>query len=107
MPTLDNLRKYRVVISTCISASVPFGLGIKPGHFTHIFIDECGQATEPEVMVPVKTMVDHRTNVILAGDPKQLGPIVNVFLRRDLGISYLDRLTAMPMYDLATYGGKQ
>ncbi|KAG1887596.1 P-loop containing nucleoside triphosphate hydrolase protein [Suillus subluteus] len=71
------------IVCTCVSASIPYGIGIPHGHFTHIFVDEAGQATEPEVMIGIKTMADNATNIVLAGDPKQeLG----------LGRSYLERL---------------
>lgn len=100
-PPVSDLRKYRVIVSTCFAASVPYGIGVPPGHFTHIFIDEAGQACEPEVMIPIKTMANHRTNVILSGDRKQLGPIVRSPVARELGlgVSYLDRLMANPIYD--------
>lgn len=45
----DALRSFDVVVSTCLSASIPHGIGVPTGHFTHIFIDEAGQAMEPEV----------------------------------------------------------
>lgn len=48
-------------------------------HFTHIFIDEAGHATEPETVVALAGLASRRkleTQVILAGDPKQLGPII-------------------------------
>ena len=51
IPEVETLRSYRVVVSTCISGGIPSALGIKRGHFNHIFIDEAGQATEPEIMV--------------------------------------------------------
>ena len=51
IPPLEVLQKYRVIVSTCVSGGVPFGLGFSRGHFSHIFIDEAGQATEPETMV--------------------------------------------------------
>jgi helicase MOV-10 len=51
IPTLETLCGYRVIVSTCISGGIPAGLGLKRGHFSHIFIDEAGQATEPEAMV--------------------------------------------------------
>ncbi|KAG1748034.1 P-loop containing nucleoside triphosphate hydrolase protein, partial [Suillus occidentalis] len=60
-------------------------VGIPRGHFTHIFVDEAGQATEPEVMIGIKTMADNATNIVLAGDPKQLGPIIRSKLQGSLG----------------------
>lgn len=101
IPSKAELKEFRVVISTCFSASVPYGIGVERGHFTHIFIDEAGQATEPEVMIPIKTMADNGTNIVLSGDVKQLGPIVRSPVARELGLgtSYLDRLTSIPVYD--------
>jgi helicase MOV-10 len=43
-PAVEELRKYRVVVSTCLSGGVPANLGLKRGHFSHIFCDEAGQA---------------------------------------------------------------
>ncbi|KAI0693032.1 P-loop containing nucleoside triphosphate hydrolase protein [Cytidiella melzeri] len=101
IPSPAELMQFHVIVCTCLSASLPFGVGMPRGHFTHIFIDEAGQATEPEVMISVKTMADPKTNVILSGDSKQLGPIVRSPIARDLGLSqsYLDRLMANPVYD--------
>lgn len=48
VPQKDELMNFRVVISTCVSASVMYGIGMQNGHFTHIFVDEAGQASEPE-----------------------------------------------------------
>ena len=46
-------------------------------------------------------MVDGKTNIILCGDPKQLGPIVQSPIARELeyGKSYLERLVESPAYD--------
>ncbi|KAL5476887.1 hypothetical protein ACEPAI_3073 [Sanghuangporus weigelae] len=100
-PPRDKLEAFRVIVSTCCSGGVPYGLGFKPGHFTHIFIDEAAQATEPEVMIPIKTMLGPETNVILSGDVKQLGPIIRSPIARELGlgVSYLERLMSTPVYD--------
>lgn len=48
------------------------------GHFTHIFVDEAGHATEPETVIPLSGLLDGKdtTQVVFAGDPKQLGPVV-------------------------------
>lgn len=48
VPPPEQLKTFRVVVSTCVSASVPYGIGMQNGHFTHIFVDEAGQASEPE-----------------------------------------------------------
>ena len=71
------------------------------GHFSHIFVDEAGHAAEPEVMIAIKTMSDLKTNVVLSGDPKQLGPIIRSAVARhlQLDISYLERLMNRDIYD--------
>ncbi|SJL11598.1 uncharacterized protein ARMOST_15004 [Armillaria ostoyae] len=107
MPVLEDVLKYRVVVCTCVSAGILASLGVKPGHFGWIFIDEAGQATEPDTMIPIKELVDHRTNVILAGDPKQLGPTMQSGLAAELGLreSYLARLMERPCYNLSPWKG--
>lgn len=39
-PQLDRLQRFRVIVATCVSASILRGVGIEPGHFSHIFVDE-------------------------------------------------------------------
>ncbi|CAM8923535.1 unnamed protein product [Rhodiola kirilowii] len=99
-PHYSVLRLYRVVISTYSSASYIHAEGIKRGHFSHIFLDEAGQASEPEAMVPISSLCNENTVVVLAGDPMQLGPVV---YSRDaeffgLGKSYLERLFEADCY---------
>lgn len=100
VPSRDDLMRFRVVVVTCVSASVPHGIGVPRGHFSHIFIDEAGQASEPEAMISIKTLASSSTNVVLAGDPKQLGPIVHSRAAQALGLqlSLLDRLMARDAY---------
>lgn len=101
IPTIPVLKHFRVVISTCVSSSFIYSVGVPRGHFTHIFVDEAGQATEPEVMIGIKTMADNNTNVVLSGDPKQLGPIVRSAIARELGLekSYLERMMQSQTHD--------
>ncbi|KAG8926685.1 hypothetical protein FRC01_008506 [Tulasnella sp. 417] len=96
----QHLRQFSVVVSTCLSASIPSGVGVDVGHFSHIFIDEAGQAMEPEIMVPIKTMANERTTIILSGDPKQLGPIIRSTVASHLGLatSFLNRLVDREVY---------
>lgn len=102
IPSPEELAKYRVVVSTCLSGGIPASLGLKRGHFSHIFIDEAGQGKEPEVIVPIKSIAGKDTNVVLAGDNQQLGPIVHSATARMLGLrqSYLARLMAMDIYNV-------
>lgn len=104
VPTLESLERFRVVVSTCISGGIPYGLGARKGHFSHVFIDEAGQCTEPEALIPIKTMADDWTNVILAGDNKQLGPSIRSRVASMLGLnkSYLSRIMEREAYDLQT-----
>ncbi|GAA6038806.1 hypothetical protein JCM8097_002902 [Rhodosporidiobolus ruineniae] len=98
-PPLEKLKTYRVVVTTCISASILGGVGLKPGHFSHIFVDEAGQAKEPDTFLPI-SLVGPTTSVILAGDPKQLGPVVRSPVSSALGLqkSLLERLMEHPDY---------
>lgn len=108
VPPLARMKRFRVVVTTCVSASVISGIGIPRGHYSHIFIDEAGHATEPEVFISVKTIADNATNVILSGDPKQLGPIIRSGVARELGLekSYIERLMERDAYDIQTGYGK-
>ncbi|KAG9044286.1 hypothetical protein FS837_008416 [Tulasnella sp. UAMH 9824] len=96
----QHIKQFSVVVSTCLSASLPSGVGVEVGHFSHIFIDEAGQAMEPEIMVPIKTMADEKTTIVLSGDPKQLGPIIRSTVASHLGLatSFLNRLVDRDIY---------
>ena len=45
------------------------------GYFTHIVIDEAGQALETEAIIPL-ALAKEDTCVVLAGDPRQMSPKV-------------------------------
>ncbi|KAJ7954859.1 Regulator of nonsense transcripts 1-like [Quillaja saponaria] len=99
-PPLSALVCYRIIISTSMSASLLYAEGVEPGHFSHIFLDEAGQASEPETMIPISNLCKTETVVVLAGDPMQLGPVV--YSREaesyGLGKSYLERLFDYELY---------
>ena len=67
-----------------VSASFP------RAHFTHIFIDEAGHATEPECIIPIADLLDPNHpgggQLVLAGDPKQLGPILRSPITQKYGL---------------------
>jgi helicase MOV-10 len=106
---MARLKRFKVILTTCISASILEGVEVPRGHFSHIFIDEAGQATEPEAFVSIKLIADSDTNVIISGDPKQLGPIIRSGVARQLGleVSYLERLMDRDAYELKRGYGKR
>lgn len=99
-PPLMALMRYRIIISTYASSSLLWAEGVERGHFSHIFLDEAGQASEPEAMVPLGNLCQADTVVVLAGDPKQLGPVIHSKDADTLGLgrSYLERLFECDLY---------
>nr|GAT48863.1 RNA helicase [Mycena chlorophos] len=107
VPSVETMKKFRIVVTTCVSASVVSGTGIPRGHYSHIFVDEAGQATEPQSNIAILTMADRKTNIVLSGDPKQLGPIIHSRIACELGLetSFIERLMQREIYDeQAGYG---
>ena len=37
---LKMASRYRIIVSTCSTAGQLYSLGLRPGHITHVFIDE-------------------------------------------------------------------
>jgi len=67
--------------------------GIPSGHFTHLFIDESGHAVEPEALIPIAGLFTSEKEkykllgqIVLAGDPKQLGPLLRSPVAIALGL---------------------
>ena len=84
-------------------------LDVPIGHFSYIVIDDAAQAEEPLAMIPIMAFSNVHTNVILAGDPNQLGPIIKspTAASAGLGKSYLERLMLIrEVYGLDTQAGK-
>ncbi|EDW17931.2 probable RNA helicase armi [Drosophila mojavensis] len=94
------LGKHRITISTCTTLGNFIQMEFDPDHFTHVLIDEAGQCTEPETMVPIVLLAKERSQVILAGDPYQLQAIVTSRYSSEMGlnVSFLERLLQTPPY---------
>lgn len=100
VPVLNVLAKYRIIVTTCVSASLLYAIGIQRGHYDYILFDEAGQSSEPEAMIAIRTLASAATNIVLSGDPKQLGPVIRSLVAIELGtgLSYLERLMNREAY---------
>ena len=54
---LDVASRYRILVTTCVSAGVLYGQGIRAGHFTHVFVDEVRNSSCNFNSVPVNSYV--------------------------------------------------
>lgn len=91
IPEIEKLLEFNIILSTCVSSGTVYyylsycllilflgylySLGVTPKHFTHILVDEAGEALEPETLIPIQ-LSNENTSIVLAGDHLQLGPIV-------------------------------
>jgi hypothetical protein len=101
-----NFSDLRVVVCTLYVSGMLSGSKTSVGDFfTHCFVDESAQATEPELLLPLLQL---RSNAVvcLAGDPKQLGPQIcsQKATEQGLGLSLLERLLSLEMYRNGEYG---
>ncbi|XP_017270570.1 putative helicase mov-10-B.1 [Kryptolebias marmoratus] len=101
-PPKEKLMEYKIIVTTMLTAGRFVSGAIPVGHFTHVFVDEAGHAVETECLVPLAGLLDAESGqLVLAGDPKQLGPILRspFALKFGMGVSFLERL----MTDFSLY----
>ncbi|XP_040905865.1 putative helicase mov-10-B.1 [Toxotes jaculatrix] len=101
-PPKEKLMQYKIMVTTLFTAGRLVTGGIPEGHFTHVFVDEAGHAVETECLIPLAGLLHAETGqVVLAGDPKQLGPILRspFALKYGMGVSLLERM----MNDFSLY----
>jgi helicase MOV-10 len=58
-------------------------------------------------MIPLRLLAGPQTNIVLAGDPHQLGPSIRSSIARAMGLgrSYFQRLLDSPVYDADVWSG--
>ncbi|XP_041011883.1 probable RNA helicase SDE3 isoform X2 [Juglans microcarpa x Juglans regia] len=66
-PSLQKLRKFRVILSTFVSSFRLHNEGIPAGHFSHIFLVDASLAMEPEAVIPLANFATDKTAVIVTG----------------------------------------
>jgi len=104
MPTAEEILDMNVVICQCFVAGclelgTPESKSWMDKHFTHIFIDESSQSFEFESLIPL-FKVGKDCSIILAGDPKQLGPSTRSSCASSNGLclSLQERLMGLSLY---------
>jgi len=92
LPSSDEVLRHKIVVTTLSMSAHLVQLGLQ-GTFSHIFLDEAGQALECEAVTPL-ALATPSTCVVLAGDHKQISPTVYCQKARQkkFHLSLLERL---------------
>ncbi|XP_046896067.1 putative helicase mov-10-B.1 [Hypomesus transpacificus] len=101
-PSKESLMEYKIMVTTLVTAGRFVTGGVPQGHYSHVFVDEAGHAVETECIIPLAGLLQPGSGqVVLAGDPKQLGPILRspLAIKHGMGLSLLERL----MKDVSLY----
>ncbi|KAJ8984692.1 hypothetical protein NQ317_004951 [Molorchus minor] len=91
----EDLVDYRIIVTTLILIGKYTG----KYHPDVVFIDEAAQAKEPEATCAIG-MLEKGKQIVLAGDPRQLGPSTASHIARGFGLekSLLERLMELDLY---------
>lgn len=92
LPSSEEVLCAQIVITTLSMSAHLDHLGLR-GRFSHIFLDEAGQALEAEAITPL-ALASSSTCVVLSGDHKQMSPTVYCRKARTkkFHVSLLERL---------------
>ncbi|KAI8424932.1 hypothetical protein MSG28_006844 [Choristoneura fumiferana] len=107
---IKRFLNHRIVITTLIHAA-KFARELKYKKYdrntTHIFIDEAAQASEPAALVPVCGLLTPGGALVLAGDPRQLGPfcVSREAKAQGLGEEPMEPAALVPLCGLLARGG--
>lgn len=98
---LPELCGFKVVMVTCGSVGRFLDMKLSTTHFTHLLLDEAGQCHETEALMAIAHLAGPDSQLILAGDDKQLGPVVQrpELKRAGFEVSLFERLMRIKFYD--------
>lgn len=106
LPCYEDIYLARVVVATMSTAGRLVQANIVDKHFSYVIIDECGSAKEISALVPIGELAtcgeEIHASIVLAGDPKQLGPVIRYdFLKQTTHcISLLERIMKLNLYSI-------
>lgn len=100
-PSLDELRRYRVILSTFMSSHRLHSEGLEAGHFSHVILVDASSVTEPEALVPLANFATEGTAVVVFGDGGDHSHWIRSPVARKFGLacSYFERLYNAPNDD--------
>lgn len=102
-PSKTELEPFRIILTTLIKSAYFYNhLAVGKGYFSYVFIDESGYACECDALIPVAGILSHKPKdkrhlghidgqLVLAGDPKQLGPIIQSPIAKYFGLGIFKR----------------
>nr|GMD47782.1 probable RNA helicase SDE3 [Ipomoea batatas] len=99
-PLLNELCRYKVILSTFMSSYRLHNEGIRAGHFSHIILVDASSATEPETLVPLANFATEGTVTLVTGEPSNHSGWVRSPMARKFGLarSYFERLCGSKLY---------
>lgn len=95
IPSSEFLYQFRVVVCTLFTAAI-FSRArnsshFDSAHFSYLFIDEAACIPQSVTFIPIAGVCTDfnkvHSKIILAGDPKQLEPVVKSIHAKELGLS--------------------
>ncbi|XP_017054176.1 uncharacterized protein LOC108096803 [Drosophila ficusphila] len=106
-PAVQAVHEYRIVICTLsLAGKLSTGGFAKGNIFSHVFVDEAAASTEAEALMGITCTISPTTNLILSGDHKQLGPVLQSQRANEwgLGLSLFERLLTRKCYKVEVDG---
>ncbi|XP_058807108.1 putative helicase mov-10-B.1 isoform X2 [Phymastichus coffea] len=98
----EVLEKKSIIISTLCNCMRLIIMRLSPNYFSYVIIDEAGQCIEPDLLIPVSIVSNGGqlcSQIVVAGDPQQLGPtVISKLAAIVLGRTILERLMSYDIY---------
>ncbi|CAH9095403.1 unnamed protein product [Cuscuta epithymum] len=93
-PSQDKLSRYKVILTTFMSAYRLHNEGLQAGHFSHVILVDASSVTEPEALVPLANFATEGTTVVVFGELGNRSGWIRSPMARKYGLprSYFERL---------------